>query len=542
MNLKDILMKKLVNYHWEKDGLYYNDTLISYCNVVIEKIITYYYPNGKQFRKYFVKAIMPDNTECETKELSSFNNFSCFELWQCPDINQKGKNLIKEMLELKSALTEAQEAFICQPGLQKCNGQSLYILGDKIIGAKKLTEKIILETVRPYSALHNRERNELLNLAERAIKILPGTSEIVFYYSLEAIVKLILHEIGIDTNYTLAITGPSGHLKTSIAKKFCLWLQDKSSQQTTFSSKKTTKRILEDMDTCSGLNYLVDDFHEYAKTQDMDRQEKRLDDIVRHVEENPSCANIVITGEFIQGIFSCIDRLLVIQIPEMIGEELKELKARLTNIPDNLMPEVAYVFAQALLDNLEEVEQKCFEFYQTNYLNTKAEYADATRTFRHSIFLQLTEFLYRTYICSGSKEISRKNDLDMAIKKQYEIQQNQLRRIKADEDCDYVLKAIEMLNANNQYITIVTDRDSYYDYERSCLQNNDKIYITRNALLYGMVTYLKRRINMNRMIRQLEDAGLLSRSTDSITKKLNGKRHYVITLTMIKLYSNCKMG
>ncbi len=524
-----------------EDGLYWKDNKqVAYCKPVLTEKILCRSPDGNETYRYFAKALFPDGTESEIKELASLDKFSCFELWQCPDVSPKWKSHVTKMLQLQAALMEAKEEISCHSGLQQYRDYPIYILGDKVIGAEKLEGKIVLKSSCSYSAICRREKEDLLYLAERTMKMLPGISEIIFYYSLQAVVKPILHRIGIDTNYTLAITGPSGHLKTSIAKKICLWILDRAKQQTFFSAKKTTKRILEEMDACSGMNYLVDDFHAYAKTQDMDRQDKRLDDIVRHVEENPDCANIVITGEFIQGIFSCIDRLLVVQIPKMKGVEMERLKEKLAGVPDNLMPEIAYAFAGTLLDNLDEVEEKCAEFYQKKCMNPEGGTLDVTRTYRHGIFLQLTEFLYRTYLCDGSETLSVKEGLKTAIKKQYGIQQEQLMKIKEDEEHDYVSEVIAMLAGNNQYIEAITDSSRYSNYEHSYLQKGDEIYITRNALIYGMMKYSNRRVNINRIIRQLEDGGILNRGTDSITKKFRGIRHYVIRYPILELYAKCK--
>lgn len=522
------------------DGLYWKDKQIAYCKPFLTEKILCRSSDGNETYRYFAKALFPDGTESEIRKLTSLDKFSCFELWQCPDVSPKGKSHVTRMLQLQAALMEAKEEISCHSGLQQYRDYPIYILGDKVIGAEKLGGKIVLESSLPYAAVCGMRKEDLICLAERAMRMLPGISEIIVYYSLQAVVKPILHRIGIDTNYTLAITGPSGHLKTSMAKKICLWLWDRAKQQTAFSAKKTTKRIFEEMDACSGMNYLVDDFHAYPKTQDMDRQDKRLDDIVRYVEENPDCANVVITGEFIQGIFSCIDRLLVVQIPIMKGIELEGLKEKLTGIPDSLMSEVAYVFAGTLLENLNEVEEKCAKFYQNKCMNPEGGILDVTRTYRHGIFLQLTEFLYRTYLCGGSERLSAKEELTMAIKKQYGIQQEQLMRIKEDEKHDYVSDVIAMLAGDNKYIKAITDSSRYSNYEDSYLQKGDEIYITRSALIYGMMKYSNRRVNINRIIRQLEDEGILNRGTDSITKKFRGIRHYVIRCPVLELYAKCK--
>lgn len=424
MDFKANFRQQHKEYALREQGLYYGETLISYCNVILVRVIECHHlvQDRKSF-KYYVKSVFPDGADGETVELTSLTKISPFELWQCPNVGQTGKEneLLARKLQLEAALMEPEKQIFLPAGFHKYNGRPIYILGDKVIGAEKLGVDIAFEKVHPYSVLDTGKQEKLQNLAGEAIILLPGISEVLFYYALQAVVKPILHGIGMETDYILAVVGPSGHLKTSMSKKFCLWLQDKTKQQSSFSSKRTTKRILEDMGKFPGLNYLVDDFHSYEKTQDIDRQNKRLDDIVRHLENYPDCANVLITGELIKGIFSCIDRMFVLNIPKMSAEELTNLKAALNRIPNDLMPAIAVAFAEALLNNVETVEEDCRNFYQENCVNLASGDVDSTRTYRHCVFLRLTEFLYRKYMCGGSGELSCKEGLNKALESQYRI-------------------------------------------------------------------------------------------------------------------------
>lgn len=449
MNFKANFRQQHKEYALREQGLYYGETLISYCNVILVRVIEcHHLVQERKIFKYYVKPVFPDGANGETVELMSLTKLSLFELWRCPDVSQTGKEngLLTRKLQLEAALMEPEKQVFLPAGFHKYNGRPIYILGDKVIGAEKLGVDIAFEPVHPYSALDTGKPEKRQNLVREAIMLLPGISEALFYYALQAVIKPILHGIGIQTDYILAVVGPSGHLKTSLSKKFCLWLQDKTKQQTSFSSKRTTKRILEDMGQFPGLNYLVDDFHSYEKTQDIDRQNKRLDDIVRHLENYPDCANVLITGELIKGIFSCIDRMLVLNIPKMSAE--------------------------ALLNNMETVEEDCRNFYQENCVNSASGDVDSTRTYRHCVFLRLTEFLYREYMCGGSGALSCKERLNKALESQYRIQQ-------------------------------------------------------------GLV-------DIQRIVRSLKDEGILNVSTDSFTKKFKGRRHYLISLSYLKMYQGYK--
>ena len=63
-------------------------------------------------------------------------------------------------------------------------------------------------------------KEELIKMAVEYITFMPGVSEILFYYVLLAVVKPFLVSQRIYPNFMLALIGPSGHLKTSLARLF----------------------------------------------------------------------------------------------------------------------------------------------------------------------------------------------------------------------------------------------------------------------------------------------------------------------------------
>jgi len=46
--------------------------------------------------------------------------------------------------------------------------------------------------------------------------------------------------------------------------------------------------------------------------------------------------------------------------------------------------------------------------------------------------------------------------------------------------------------------------------------------------------YYKSSVNIGTIVRAIEDAGMLSRGTDTLTKKLRNRRHYVINGKILK--------
>lgn len=540
---KERLKNELGKFSRKKDGLYYKNVRIAYYDIQVEKVeMQYESRTGSIITTYTLRVVYQDGEISEPVHVKSFDKISLFELFQISDIDESGKEkrLIKKKLELEVALLNPEKCICCHQGLQQCDGNAIWIMGDKVIGSGQITTPITIEPPFTFPDVSCIPKDCIPNYRERIFRLLPGVSEILFYYSLLAIVKMILQEVHIDTNFTLAVVGPSGHLKTSMVKKIALWLSDKGMQQFNFSSYVRTSRVLEAMDKLSGMNYLIDDFHSYIKSQDIERQKKRLDDIVRHIETSPDCANAIVTGEHIQGIFSCIDRMLVINIPRMDAEKLANLKAKLGIIPDNTMSIIAYLFAKELVNHIEEVKEDCKQFYNDNYAKTINDAGSSTRTYRHCCFIKLTEFLYCKYCCGNSKQLSAHDELYKALEKQYAIQQEQLRKLSIAEQHDYVSEVRDMLDGEDKYLRVETDIEQYSDYLESCVLLNDLIYITRSALTYGMTKYYGATIDINKVVNALRDGAVLIRGSDTLTKKLDTKRHYVIDLKLLKHYVDMK--
>lgn len=543
---KENLKKELEKFLSEKDGLYYLSDRIAYYNITVKNVkILYGLGTGSIITTYTLCVVYKDGKISDPVQVKSLDKISLFALFRIPDINESGKEqrLIRKKLELEAALLEPEKCICCHQGLQQYDGNEIWIMGDQIISAGQLTTPITIEPQYPFPDVHCIQKDCIPDFRESIIRLLPGVSEILFYYSLSVITKMILHEVGIDTNFTLAVVGPSGHLKTSMVKKIALWLSDKGMQQFNFSSHARTSRVLEALDKLSGMNYLIDDFHMYTKSQDIERQNKRLDDIVRHIESSPDCANVIVTGELIQGIFSCIDRMLVINIPGMDSEKLTSLKAEMSIIPDNVMSMIAYLFAQELVRHIEEVREDCRQFYQDHYTKMIHDASNPTRTFRHCCFIKLTEFLYCKYCCGNSERLSAHDELYKALEKQYAIQQKQLRKLSITEQHDYVLGVKDMLDAEEgKYLRIETDIDQYDASYNNCCLANDQVYITSQALTYGMNLYYGTSIKKSEVVRALENAGVLIRGADALTKKFEGKRHYVIHLKLLNHYVHMKQN
>lgn len=86
------------------------------------------------------------------------------------------------------------------------------------------------------------------------------------------------------------------------------------------------------------------------------------------------------------------------------------------------------------------------------------------------------------------------------------------------------------------------DIDNYNDLWESCYLDDSQIYITRDALTYGMTKYYGVTIDISKVVRALQDGGVLIRGSDTLTKKLLGRRHLVIHLKLLRHYVDMKQN
>ena len=121
-----------------------------------------------------------------------------------------------------------------------------------------------------------------------------------------------------------------------------------------------------------------------------------------------------------------------------------------------------------------------------------------TRTYRHGLFIKLTERLFRKYMCYGLEQKSGKEALENALKRNYDIQQKELMwERKKDSGNDCVADVDTMLNAKDKYLKAISSVIRY----QNCNDNESfyvgagKVCITRSALQNGMMKFYRRAIS-----------------------------------------------
>lgn len=526
-----------------KDGWYIDGEWVSdFEPKVIGTRQHVYLTNGTRKKTYEIIVTKLDKSKTEVKEVDCLTGISYFDLWNIPDsmLTNKQKKLLNYKLQQDVAQLKKEQiktVIEVEQGLYSYKHFWIYGFGKQVFISHALEER---ETVinRSEISVSNSPDSDWSTLLKSYINLLPGVSEVVFYGSLLGVVKPILCAAGFNPDFAISLVGPSGHLKTSIVRKYALWLENPEVQEVSFRDCRRNSNIIAMIDRVPGQNFLIDDLHEAKASDVIARQQEKLDSLVRHIGSHKNSANIFVTGETMEkmGIFSCKDRILQIKIPRMNSEELKELKQKMSLLISGYMSGVATLFLKNLMENYEAVEKKIQNYMEQN-LNKEGVCYD-TRTYHHGIFIRLTEMLFKEYMCNGLSNLTETEALDEALKKNYEIQQRELQR---EDDIDYAADVYKMLTGNDKYLVAITND---FDYSPEKLDNyvwkDGKAYVTKEALAYGMRKYYGNFISWKKILNDLDEKALLDEDCDKRSKKFMNKRHIVILIEALRKYVDWK--
>lgn len=536
---------------FEKNGLYINDDWVSDFEPKVVGIKQHVcLADGKHKKTYEVMVTKLDGSKTEVEEVDCLKDISYFDLWNIPDslLTNKQKKLLNYKMQLDvEQLKKEQTKTVIEVGQGLYNYKNLWLYGfGKQVFVNHILEKeIIIESSA--ALVHKSEDSDWQTSLKAYINLLPGVSEIVFYGSLLGAIKPIICNVcqtldeGIKLDFAISLIGPSGHLKTSMVRKYALWLEDSEMQEVSFRDYRRNSSIIAMIDSLSGQNFLIDDLHE-AKAFDVStRQQEKLDALVRHIGSHKNSANIFVTGETMEkmGIFSCKDRLLQIKIPRMDSEELKVLKRNIGLLPTGYMGRLAALFLESLMKDYDKVQKTIQEYIKQNQNLDKEGVRHDTRTYDCGIFIRLTEELLRKYMCKGLSDVSRTRDLDEALNKNYMIQQKELQR---EQDVDYAIDVYTMLTMNDECLSAVTDKMKYSPQETDkYFWKDNKAYITKKALVNGMTRYYGKFVSWKNIIDDLDKKALLEEDIDKRSKKFMEARHYVISIDALRKYQEMKL-
>ena len=492
---------------------------------------------------YVVDVRMTNGKTLGEKEVPSLENIPYFDLWGVPDalITGETRKLLEYKLQKESMQVDRECVHICEQGCHEDDNGVFLILGNRVLSKAPLNSVIRIK--EPLNMKASDMRLVLLAEASKIfIRLLPGVTEMLFYGVMLAVLRPFLYYFGFKPDFLIALIGPSGHLKTTLAEKYALWLKNHSEQEATFKDYGRFDDVLKRIDKLVGQNFLADDLHAASSRNGYERQNEKLDVLCRHVSGVKQCAQIILTGERLDdmGIFSCRDRILQIKVPKMESNELAETKRMLNRIQFDYIPGLAMKFAEALVNNQEMLRNDIEDFFQqVSSENTEQDYS--LRIPQHANYLKLTEMLYRKYLLNSSTEDSCKELFYEAIDKNYAIQRAELLQTRNDEECDVVVEILNMLNGG--ILMCIDDIRCYRPNNMevpSYLLHDGKICITKNILQTGMNRHLGKTCSAKQLSDAMHDAGILEEDMDSRTKKICTHRHYVINYYLLKQYCEGK--
>lgn len=454
-----------------------------------------------------------------------------FITWGVPDALLDRKVRKKLTAKLQMEYESAEKIQICdadKTGPIDETGKS-FLFGDLLLGEQKKIE--IKSSVIPCkTGVVKHDISQSATMGQQFIRFLPGVSEVLFYSSLMGIVKPYFSMAGFPVRFSIFLYGPSGHLKTSIIRKYALWL-DEEKQMQLFQSSYTMRSLEKRIESLKGMNFLFDDYREANGATSKDRQRNTVDNIVRWIDVMEKNANLFMTGEFLEGSFSCQDRTLGIEISKMSSEELQDLKLNFSLLKKEDMISIAVSFAECMAKNSDDVIKEIKTFMCSAGATKETQTGDL-RLENSLLCIMATEMLYRKYVCLGDETISGFPELRSAVANIGKKQRDRLHAIrKTGNQIDYVQWVAKAINNGN----LATDIENYsMDVTGSVLVKDDCAVITSGNLKYLLQQkFPDRTIHMKQIIQALDEMDALESDKDKLTKKILGRRHYFIRISVL---------
>lgn len=534
------------NFYFDKtNGLFYDGQFIADFDLcVIGKETIQDAVGNSQKKRYLVEAFYIDGRSNICKWVDNLKKLDYFEVFEINDcfLPHDSRKLLTFKLMCEAGQVQDKIKVDSRNGLQVIDGNAVYVLAEHVLWGNCIsvkTEIITHDTLQPNIYT---DKTKMLELCSYYINLLPGITDILFFGSLFAVVKPFAEQLGISSGLILSLVAPAGHLKTTLVRNYALWMMERENQEIGIYSRKRDQSVLDMIDRLSGQNVLLDDLRKIPDANEAKRQEKRLDIVCRHVNAEKGCANVILTGETMEkmGIFSCIDRIFQIRMPEMCAEEIEKLKEKVSVLSSGLMPSIAVAFVQALMNRYNDVLNDIKDFYNRNSIDRSAA-GTATRIYRHASFIRMTAHLFVKYLFGKEMVVNNyESSLADSITEQIQMQQAELEKIRLSEQKhDYIIDLYEILNAENKYIRLCSKQSEYNaNAGNACLLMNGKVYITSDSLKRAFFRRYEKYVPVKQILDLLEQEGILETEAGSKGRQKNymGKKHYVMLMSFLVCY------
>ena len=369
------------------------------------------------------------------------------------------------------------------------------------------------------------EEKTLLEYARELVTLAPGVTDILFSISLLAVLRPIFSEISYPADFFIGLFGKSGTLKSTYTK---LFFRD-SNEQFLYFDRSNRRQIIQCLEKYSGHTVVVDDYHPSAKKYDRERQQSILDMIARYADSGQG-ALTVITGEFMEGCFSLQDRMIQIQVHKKNTSD-STFPNKLQQLQSNTDRLWSLLYEFSVKAYLKFDDTKEFLNKELKRLNNNITPFRISRNINHIIAtLRLFEHLF--------PDIKQWN-----IDKQLETSVNEIitEQIKHME----VVRRLEYeQDWTKEFYLMINTTDIVRRYDKhsgvgtgEILIKGDCIYITELTLEREMRKCLGCNVKSGDIVRHLAKTQVLEEDqSQARTKKLDGKRYYVVNRSRLKLY------
>jgi len=511
-------------------GLYADNCYVSDFDVkVIKKKI---YP-AKSKMTFILQAKTLDGIILQEREVSSLKNINFFNMWNeivDADLDRQKRKIIEE--HMQQSTNGVEEEFFFE---NENNGlyieavkKTFLIMGDRVLLKEPNVQLVNCASKFKWIA-KEMIKFSAMDYADEFINAAPGCSEIVFYAVMMSVGKPLLIEAGCDCDIVLNLYGESGSYKTSLLKAM-IKLTESTADLTGSFVNSTKKQIIKQIRDGFGFPFLLDDFHPTETIYTQNRQIDIMDAVVREIENNPQTSIVFMSSEYLDGSFSLQDRLVQIEMPKIELSKLNHIQNNKSN-----MAIVAWKFVCALWENYDDVKRRAKTYFSSEY---KIK-ADKYRIDQYMNKLMFVHELFKVYLCNDDSFISKEEILKTAFLKQKEMQKRHMLQLKkSQEDIDYAYLIIEMIE--NKHLLLTSSSDDYRS-DQELFQGFEKdgeyIFFKKATLRFAIESYLKKgNVSISKVVKLLDENGILIEDKDSKTKKIFGIRHICISYSSLKIY------
>lgn len=340
----------------------------------------------------------------------------------------------------------------------------------------------------------------------------------------------------IKCRMALALVGPPGTLKSTIAREYFLW-GGTDRNEVLFASYNWEKRAEGVIYKKAGENVLVDDVRKLSDSENRNRQMGRFEIFMHNYTEcQGDCANLIVTGEDMAsfGKFSSVDRFFQVRMPNMDAAEVEKIKRKFNSLSKGIIYEMITVFIQNMLGKLAEAKEKIESYCnQHRTWDNTLKGRGPLRSQDHAFFIQLSEYMFRSYVFDiGMKEV-----LQSALDSQRQIFEPDVLKQSYMEHPHNYLEVFYKAIINSQQLKVYRNWDEYKNARKGTayLIMDKKLYINSDTLLHGIISYLGYTVTLNEIVSCLDKGGVLDKNKTGGLQKGDGRhgRHYVVVVWLL---------